>query len=115
MLLHTCSQGRAVLATDLDGLIGDFPRHGLFFGENPHVVAVSVFCGREAPANVGGLECGAALAARFAPGEQCAAQHCRVSQRGGGLIEGCGTGPSAVMTLGDRTRPGSSQKLRAQT
>src|SRR5947208_706547 len=28
-----CSQGRAVLATDLDGLIGDFPRHGLFFGE----------------------------------------------------------------------------------
>ena len=44
-----------------------------------------------------------------------AAQHCRVSQRGGGLIEGCGTGPSAVITLGDRTRPGSSQKLRAQT
>lgn len=28
-----CSQGRAVLATDLDGWIGDFPRHGLFFGE----------------------------------------------------------------------------------
>ena len=28
-----CSQGRAVLATDLDGLIGDFPRHGLFVGE----------------------------------------------------------------------------------
>ena len=28
-----CSQGRAVLATDLDGLIADFPRHGLFVGE----------------------------------------------------------------------------------
>src|SRR5438105_348990 len=28
-----CSQGRAVLATDLDGLIGDFSRHGLFFAE----------------------------------------------------------------------------------
>jgi len=28
-----CSQGRAVLATDLDGFIGDFPRHGLFVGE----------------------------------------------------------------------------------
>jgi glycogen debranching enzyme len=28
-----CSQGRAVLATDLEGLIGDFPRHGLFYGE----------------------------------------------------------------------------------
>jgi len=28
-----CSQGRAVLATDLDGLIQDFPRHGLFVGE----------------------------------------------------------------------------------
>src|SRR5947208_15278167 len=28
-----CRQGRAVLATDLDGLIGAFPRHGLCFGE----------------------------------------------------------------------------------
>src|SRR5215471_4082814 len=28
-----CSQGRAVLATDLDGLIVDFPLHGLFFAE----------------------------------------------------------------------------------
>jgi glycogen debranching enzyme len=28
-----CSQGRAVLATDLDGMIGDFPKHGLFVGE----------------------------------------------------------------------------------
>jgi glycogen debranching enzyme len=28
-----CSQGRAVLATDLDGWIGGFPRHGLFVGE----------------------------------------------------------------------------------
>jgi glycogen debranching enzyme len=28
-----CSQGRAVLATDLDGLIGDYPRHGFFYGE----------------------------------------------------------------------------------
>ena len=28
-----CSQGRAVLATNLDGVIGDFPRHGLFVGE----------------------------------------------------------------------------------
>ena len=25
-----CSQGRVVLATDLDGLIGTYPRHGLF-------------------------------------------------------------------------------------
>ena len=52
-----CSQGRAVLATDLDGLICDFPRHGLFFGETrllsryryfvdgktPETVAVSNF------------------------------------------------------------------------
>jgi glycogen debranching enzyme len=28
-----CSQGRAVLATDLDGLILDFPKHGLFVWE----------------------------------------------------------------------------------
>lgn len=28
-----CSQGRAILATNLDGVIGDFPRHGLFVGE----------------------------------------------------------------------------------
>ena len=28
-----CSQGRAVLATDLDGVIGGFPKHGLFVGE----------------------------------------------------------------------------------
>jgi glycogen debranching enzyme len=28
-----CSQGRAVLATDLDGLIQGFPKHGLFVGE----------------------------------------------------------------------------------
>ena len=28
-----CSQGRAVLATDLEGMIGEFPRHGLFVGE----------------------------------------------------------------------------------
>jgi|tagenome__1003787_1003787.scaffolds.fasta_scaffold20989561_10 glycogen debranching enzyme len=28
-----CSQGRAVLATDLEGLIGDYPRHGLFYEE----------------------------------------------------------------------------------
>ncbi|MFZ0317623.1 MAG: glycogen debranching N-terminal domain-containing protein [Candidatus Sulfotelmatobacter sp.] len=28
-----CSQGRAVLATNLDGVIVDFPRHGLFVGE----------------------------------------------------------------------------------
>lgn len=28
-----CSQGRAVLATDLEGLIRGFPRHGLFVGE----------------------------------------------------------------------------------
>src|SRR5437773_1398381 len=52
-----CSQGRAVLATDLDGLICDFHRHGLFFGETrllsryryfvdgktPETVAVSNF------------------------------------------------------------------------
>lgn len=28
-----CSQGRAVLATDRDGLIDDFPKHGLFYDE----------------------------------------------------------------------------------
>lgn len=28
-----CSQGRAVLATDEEGLIKGFPRHGLFYGE----------------------------------------------------------------------------------
>ena len=28
-----CSQGRAVLATALDGMIDDYPRHGLFFAE----------------------------------------------------------------------------------
>lgn len=28
-----CSQGRAILATNLDGAIDDFPRHGLFVGE----------------------------------------------------------------------------------
>lgn len=28
-----CSQGRAVLATDLEGMIDEFPRHGLFVGE----------------------------------------------------------------------------------
>jgi len=28
-----CSQGRAVLATNLDGMIIDFPRHGFFVGE----------------------------------------------------------------------------------
>lgn len=28
-----CSQGRAVLATDQEGLIRGFPRHGLFYGE----------------------------------------------------------------------------------
>src|SRR5581483_6406799 len=28
-----CSQGRVVLATDLDGLIKEFPRHGLFCAE----------------------------------------------------------------------------------
>jgi hypothetical protein len=36
-----CSQGRAVLATDLDGLIGDFPRHAFFFGETS---VLSRFC-----------------------------------------------------------------------
>ncbi|HET9280375.1 MAG TPA: glycogen debranching N-terminal domain-containing protein [Candidatus Angelobacter sp.] len=49
------SQGRVVLATDLDGLIGEFPRHGLFCaetrmisryryfidGKQPYTVAVS--------------------------------------------------------------------------
>lgn len=28
-----CSQGRGVLATDLDGLIEDYPRHGFFYAE----------------------------------------------------------------------------------
>jgi glycogen debranching enzyme len=28
-----CSQGRAVLATDLEGVIGGYPRHGFFYGE----------------------------------------------------------------------------------
>jgi len=32
-----CSRGRAVLATNLDGFIGDSPRHGLFVGETRFV------------------------------------------------------------------------------
>src|SRR6476660_7292787 len=50
-----CSQGRVVLATDLDGLLGTHPRHGLFAyetrvlsryryfvdGREPHRVVVS--------------------------------------------------------------------------
>src|SRR5205823_12667293 len=47
-----CSQGRAVLATDLDGLIDDFPRHGLFFGETRVLSRFRYFVDGKAPQTV---------------------------------------------------------------
>jgi glycogen debranching enzyme len=47
-----CSQGRAVLATDLDGLIGDFPKHGLFFGETRLLSRYRYFIEDHAPQTV---------------------------------------------------------------
>jgi glycogen debranching enzyme len=47
-----CSQGRAVLATDLDGLIGDFPRHGLFVGETRVLSRLRYFVDGKAPQTV---------------------------------------------------------------
>jgi glycogen debranching enzyme len=44
-----CTQGRAVLATDLEGLIGDFPRHGLFYGETRMLSRYRYFVNGEAP------------------------------------------------------------------
>jgi glycogen debranching enzyme len=44
-----CSQGRAVLATDLEGLIGDFPRHGLFYGETRLLSRYRYFVNGKAP------------------------------------------------------------------
>jgi len=47
-----CSQGRVVLATNLDGLIGDFPRHGLFVGETRLLSRYRYFVDGEAPQTV---------------------------------------------------------------
>jgi glycogen debranching enzyme len=47
-----CSQGRGVLATDLDGLILDFPRHGLFFGETRLLSRYRYFVDGKAPQTV---------------------------------------------------------------
>src|SRR5207237_9026718 len=47
-----CSQGRAVLATDLDGLIGDFPRHGRFFGETRLLSRYRYFVSGKTPETV---------------------------------------------------------------
>ena len=47
-----CSQGRAVLATDLDGLIGDFPRHGLFVRETRVLSHYRYFVEGKAPQTV---------------------------------------------------------------
>jgi glycogen debranching enzyme len=47
-----CSQGRAVLATDLDGLIGGFPKHGLFVGETRVLSRYRYFVDGKAPQTV---------------------------------------------------------------
>jgi len=47
-----CSQGRAVLATNLDGLIGDFPKHGLFVGETRLLSRYRYFVDGKAPQTV---------------------------------------------------------------
>ena len=60
-----CSQGRAVLATDLDGLIGDFPRHGLFVRETRVLSRYRYFVEGKGPANRGCIECGATFVARI--------------------------------------------------
>ena len=47
-----CSQGRAVLATNLDGWIGDFPKHGLFVGETRLLLRYRYFVDGKAPETV---------------------------------------------------------------
>jgi glycogen debranching enzyme len=47
-----CSQGQAVLATDLDGLIQGFPRHGLFVGETRLLSRYRYFVDGKAPQTV---------------------------------------------------------------
>lgn len=47
-----CSQGRAILATNLDGVIGDFPRHGLFVGETRLLSRYRYFVDGKAPQTV---------------------------------------------------------------
>jgi glycogen debranching enzyme len=47
-----CSQGRAVLATDLDGLIDDFPQHGFFFSETRVLSRLCYFVDSKAPQTV---------------------------------------------------------------
>jgi glycogen debranching enzyme len=47
-----CSQGRAVLATDLDGLIQGFPRHGLFVGETRLLSRYQYFVDGKVPQTV---------------------------------------------------------------
>lgn len=47
-----CSQGRAVLATNLDGVIGDFPRHGLFVGETRLLSRYRYFVNGKVPQTV---------------------------------------------------------------
>jgi len=44
-----CSQGRAVLATDLEGLIAGLPRHGLFYGETRLLSRYRYFVGGKQP------------------------------------------------------------------
>src|SRR5213593_4609943 len=47
-----CSQGRAVLATNLDGLIEDFPRHGFFFSETRVLSRLRYFVDGKPPQTV---------------------------------------------------------------
>jgi glycogen debranching enzyme len=47
-----CSQGRVVLATDLNGVIGDFPRHGLFVGETRLLSRYRYLVGGKAPQTI---------------------------------------------------------------
>lgn len=51
---HTiyCSQGRAVLATNLDGLIGEYPKHGLFFCETRLLSRYQYFVNGKPPQRV---------------------------------------------------------------
>src|SRR6185437_10125865 len=46
------SQGRVVLATDLDGLIGEFPRHGLFCAETRMISRYRYFIDGKQPLTV---------------------------------------------------------------
>src|SRR5690349_6419437 len=47
-----CSQGRAILATNLDGVIAGFPRHGLFVGETRLLSRYRYFLDGEVPQTV---------------------------------------------------------------